>query len=146
MVSAKSILIASALFPLMLQAGPCDDGSGGGGDTDGVAVGDVATLVEQCNHCHDAGGMATVVDENTIRFDDFTYDGADVDVYIYLGIEGVSLRDYGIQLSEELKVEHNGSTFELDLPEGITLEDFDTVSVYCYRYDEVFATGLFSML
>ena len=140
MLPLKSFLLIAPVS-LMLQVGGCPDEPPP--EVDGVEVGYVADMPEACGFCHDTSGVAVVVDERTIQIDNFTYDGADVDVYVYVGTTGVNLKDYGFRISEELKEPYNGESVQFTLPADVTLDDFDYVAVYCYRYDEVFAGGTF---
>ena len=128
-----------ALTPVLLQTSTCEETP----EPAGVEVGDIAVMVEACTYCHDSSGIATVVDENTLRIDEFTYDGAAPDAYIYLSTEGAPLTETGIPLSAMLTRAYEGETVTFDLPEGVTLADFDSITVYCVRFDEVFASGVF---
>lgn len=140
MLPLKSFLLIAPIS-LMLQAGGCPEDPTPA--PEGVEVGWVAEMPEACGHCHDTSGVAVIVDERTIQINDFTYDGSDVDVYVYVGATGVNLKEYGFRISEELKVPYNGESVQFTLPDDVELEDFDYVAVYCYRYDEVFAGGTF---
>lgn len=139
MLSLKPLALL-ALAPLAIQTADCGDPT----PTTGVAVGDVAVMIEACGFCHDAGGVATIVDEDTLRIDDFTYDGNAPDAYIYLGMGEDTFKTDGIRLSAKLDRPYAGESLTFDLPAGVTLADFDTIAVFCYRYDEVFASGTFA--
>ena len=99
-------------------------------------------MVEACPSCHDASGVATIVDETTVRIDAFTYDGGAPDAYLYLGMEGSPLAETGIPLSGVLGA-YDGETITIRLPHGVTLADFDSIAVYCAQYNVIFALGIF---
>ena len=102
-------------------------------------VGRSLTFVEKS---HDVGGTATVVDDCTLRFDDFSFDGGGIDVRIYGGQNGNY--DNGPNMSINMV----GSAFDggsaiLRLPEGTTLDDFDGLSVWCVPVGFSFGDGRF---
>lgn len=102
-------------------------------------VGQSLTFMEKA---HDVGGTATVVDDCTILFEDFSFDGGGIDVRIYGGENGSY--DDGATMSVNLV----GTAFErnkavLRLPEGISLGDFDGLSVWCVPVGFSFGDGQF---
>ncbi len=81
---------------------------------------------------HDVAGNAEVLDDCTIEITNFFYDGLGPQVYFY----AAKARNYSgsdaIILGERL----NGTVFSNDvirlkLPEGTTLDDIDSISVWC---------------
>lgn len=89
------------------------------------------------------GGVATIVDEKTIRIDNFTYSGQGPDVRIFLGKGG----NYagGFPISE--KISGNGpfvdETLTLTIPDGKTLDDFDGISIWCTLFFQDFSSAIF---
>ncbi len=96
---------------------------------------------------HNVGGTVTIVDDDTLRFDEFTYDGQGLDVRFYLGatdsqasfISGIPI---GPQL---LGMAYDGSQSPLviDLPSGQTLEGWHAISVWCVDVAVNFGSGAF---
>jgi hypothetical protein len=80
---------------------------------------------------HQVAGMATVVDDCTIRLDDFDFDGLGVNVQIYGGVGGAY--ENGFSMSEDIRRNppYDGETLTFQLPPDRTLDDLDGVSVWC---------------
>jgi hypothetical protein len=97
---------------------------------------------------HNVSGTVTIVDENTIQVDDFTYDGGGISVYFYLGHE--QTRDSfktGLQIGPQLLgTPRNGTEppLVIDLPSGQTLEGWNAVSVWCVAAGSSFGDGTFA--
>lgn len=91
-------------------------------------VGSVATFE---GFSHQVGGTATVVDDCTIRLDEFTFDGQGVNVQLYGGLDG-AYQD-GFSMSGDLRRSpaYAGESLTFTLPAGVTLDDLDGVSVWC---------------
>lgn len=83
------------------------------------------------NFAHGIGGTATIVDDCTIRLDDFTFDGQGVNVQIYGGLGGAY--EAGFSMSPDIRRQggYEGETLFFQLPEDRTLDDLDGVSVWC---------------
>src|SRR3990172_8636896 len=97
---------------------------------------------------HNVSGTVTILDDNTVQVDDFTYDGAGLDVYFYLGASDskpafISGLPIGPQL---LGTAFNGSQppLVIDLPVGETLEGWNAVSVWCVTASVNFGSGTFA--
>lgn len=141
------------VFTLSL-VGCSDSGGGGGGGGTGQMgelreceathpkVGQVAVL---STFAHQVSGTAVIVDDCTIRVDDFVYDGGGVDVRFYGGLDG----DYagGFSMSEEDLRRPEGydgtETVYAQLPEGLSLDDLDGISVWCVPVAASFGDGSF---
>ncbi|QDT69019.1 Electron transfer DM13 [Planctomycetes bacterium MalM25] len=86
-------------------------------------------------HFHDVAGLVTIVDEDTIRVDDFVFDGQGLDVLFYLGAENTNQAfTNGLPIGPQLV----GPAFDgmqepliIDLPAGETLEGYNAISVWC---------------
>ena len=88
---------------------------------------------------------ATIVNDCTIRIDDFFFDGNGIDVRIYAGLGG----DYdgGFAITGDLfnfPTGYNGATVYAVLPEGRTLDDLDGISVWCVTAKVDFGSGTFA--
>ncbi len=108
---------------------------GGNTDTSGNTsnnskVGNVSTF---SSFAHDVGGTVTVIDDRTLQVTNFTYDGGGPSVFFYTGVDG----DYtgspgsGIIGPELSGRAFNNETITLTLPDGLTLDDFNSISVWC---------------
>ena len=103
-------------------------------------IGQTAELVE---YFHDVGGTAEIIDDCTVRITNFTYDATGIDVRLYGGIGGDY--DNGFAMGEDL-VRPNpylGETVDFRLPEGMTMDDLDGVSVWCVDVGIDFGSGSF---
>jgi hypothetical protein len=102
-------------------------------------VGKKATL---STFSHQVTGTVEVVDDCTLRFTGFRYDGGGIDVRIYGGRNG-QYRG-GPTLSRDiLGSRFNVETVTLRLPPTVTLSDFDGLSVWCVAVGVSFGDGLF---
>jgi hypothetical protein len=82
---------------------------------------------------HDVSGTVTIIDDDTIRVDDFIYDGTAPLVYFYLGTEDTrSAFAEGLSIGPQLSEAFDGTQGPLliDLPAGETLEGYDAISVW----------------
>jgi hypothetical protein len=97
---------------------------------------------------HNVSGTVTILDENTIQVDDFTYDGAGLDVYFYLGRENTKPAfGAGLQIGPQLlgsMFTGNGPPLVIDLPAGQTLEGWNAISVWCVTVAVNFGSGTFA--
>lgn len=102
-------------------------------------VGQTATL---STFAHDVAGMARIVDDCTVVIDSFAFDGGGINIQIYGGLGGNYSE--GISLSGNLRgMSFMGETFTITLPEGVTLDDFDGISVWCVPVGVSFGDGQF---
>ena len=128
-----------------------DGGTGGGGQMQGLRecpmthprIGQTATL---STFAHQVSGTATIIDDCTVRIDNFVFDGQGIDVRFYGAPEG----DYvgrGYSMSEEdIRRPEGYDGTELvfaQLPEDRTLDDLDGISVWCVPVSQSFGDGLF---
>ena len=101
----------------------------------------VGTSAEFSNIAHDISGTLTVIDDRTLEVSDFTYDGFGVTVFFYTGTDG-DYRDgspgagpIGTQLNGR---PFNGETIRLTIPDNLTLDDFNGISVWCIPFSTSF--------
>lgn len=102
-------------------------------------VGQTATL---STFSHDVAGTARIVDDCTIVIDNFTFDGGGINIQIYGGQGG----DYseGPSLTGNLLgMRFDNETFTITLPDGVTFDDFDGISVWCVPVGVSFGDGQF---
>lgn len=128
-----------------------NDGGGGGNgqmgelrecDATHPKIGQEAVL---STFAHQVSGVAVIVDDCTIRVDDFVYDGAGVDVRFYGAVGGEY--ENGFSMSEQdLRRPEGYDGTEIvyaQLPEGRTLDEIDGISVWCVPVAASFGDGLF---
>ncbi len=106
-----------------------------------ATVGWVANLA---TIAHNVSGQATIVDDCTIRIDNFNYDGNGLpDVYAYAGLDG----DYagGFSIGDNLfGTPHTDETLTLTLPQSRTLDELNGISVWCVEARVDFGSGMFA--
>ena len=126
-------------------------GTGGGGGNGGLRPCDathskIGQVAELQTFAHQVSGTAVIVDDCTVRVDDFIYDGTGIDVRFYGGLAG----DYasGFSMSEaDLRRAggYDGSEpVYAQLPENRTFDDLDGISVWCVPVAASFGDGLFT--
>lgn len=80
---------------------------------------------------HDVSGTVTVLDDRTIEITNFVYDGEGPSVFFYTGVDGDYSTDgriIGNQLNGRAYI---NETLTLTLPDDLTLDDFNGLSVWC---------------
>ena len=132
----------------------------GGGNTsncgsDHPKVGSIAQLVPppgNADQLYMVSGQARIVDNCTIRLENFNYTGRGIRVRVFGGKNG----NYASNVVD--MVLPNGidnlvrsrpyvnETFDVSLPTGASLDDFDGVSIWCTGIGESFGDGLFEAL
>lgn len=115
-----------------------DNTNSSGGDSSD-RIGQTAPLT---GFYHNVSGTARIVDERTIAFENFTYDGGGPDVRIY-GDTSTSFSS-PVVLSGDIGG-HNyvNETLTVTLPDGVTLDDINAVAVWCVIFDIDFGHGTF---
>lgn len=99
----------------------------------------VGTSAEFSNLAHDIGGTLTVLDDRTLQVTNFNYDGAGVVVFFYTGTDG-NYRDGGAQpIGSQLNGRrYTDETITLTIPDNLTLDDFNGLSVWCVPFNANF--------
>ena len=93
----------------------------------------VGTSAEFSNFAHGIEGTLTFLDDRTFEVSNFSYDGGGPSVYFYLGTDGdYSSPGVGRLVGPRLNGRpYNSETITVTLPDDITLDDFNGVSVWC---------------
>ena len=91
---------------------------------------------------HEVAGTATMKDNCTILFENFTFDGQGVDVRVYTGQDGDFSEGKSISIDLLGKKFENGEAV-LKLPSNATLDDFDSLSIWCVPIGISFGDGVF---
>lgn len=96
---------------------------------------------------HEVSGTVTIVDADTVRVDDFTYDGRGLVVYFYLGAnQSTPAFTNGLAIGPQLVgTPYDGTQDPLlfDLPAGQTIDGYHAVSVWCVNVSASFGDGTF---
>jgi len=118
------------------EAPPAREGCG----DDHPRVGQSAEFV---GRQHDVSGSLRVIDNCTLEITNFVYDGGGVDVRAIASPN----RDYqnGIVLSEDLRRAggYENESVQLNLPEGVTLDDVQGLSIWCVPFGADFGEAQF---
>ena len=95
---------------------------------------------------HGVSGRATIVDEDTIRLDDFFYDGGGIGVYAYLGTSDSNAAFVsGLRTGTDLfGTVFAGESLEIDLPPGETFDNYAAISIWCVDARVNFVSGTFA--
>lgn len=95
---------------------------------------------------HQVAGTATIIDDCTIDLTGFNFDGGGIDVRVYVGNGGEFLAAAGgFAISNDLVgIAYVDNTLRLTLPAGRTLDDFDSISIWCVAVGVSFGTGFFN--
>ncbi|NKB33150.1 MAG: c-type cytochrome [Pseudomonadales bacterium] len=94
---------------------------------------------------HDVSGTARIIDDCTIDLENFTFDGGGIDVRVYVGNAGFfDETEGGFAISDDLVgIAFSGGVLRVTLPAGRTLDDFDSISIWCVAVGISFGTGFF---
>ena len=131
-VNSDSIIDTPSPTPTPVANGDC-------GSTH-PKIGQTATL---STISHNVSGVATIVDDCTIRLDNFSFDGGGIDIRVYGG--NGDFRNTGFSMGGNLlnQVFNNG-TLVVKLPENRTLDDIDRISIWCVPVRASFGDGVFN--
>lgn len=93
----------------------------------------VGTVRELTTRSHAVSGTVTILDDRTIEVSNFVYDGGGPSVFFYTGTDGnYTTSGGGRAIGEMLNGRvRNGETVILTLPDDVTLDDFNGLSVWC---------------
>ena len=95
---------------------------------------------------HNVGGTVSILDDDTIQVDDFTYDGSGISVFFYLGVDDSSFAS-GLAVGPQLVGTNFDGTQDplvIDLPSGETLEGYHAISAWCLVAHVDFGSGTFA--
>lgn len=109
----------------------------------------VGWQAELTGQFHNVGGTVTILDDDTVQVDDFTYDGGGIVVYFYLGetdSHEAFADEHALAIGDDLfGTVYDGTQGPLviDLPSGDTLEGYHAISVWCVAVGIRFGSGTF---
>ncbi len=97
---------------------------------------------------HNVSGRVIIEDADTIRVENFYYDGQGPAVYFYLAEQNTneSFKN-GLAIGSLLTrpTAYNNETLTIDLPAGNTLDGYHAISVWCAAVSVNFGSGLFGV-
>lgn len=112
------------------DTGNTDEDSGNICGSDHPMVGRSAEFVTLF---HDVAGSVTIVDNCTIQISNFTYDGGGPDVAFYAYRDGNYFDSDAFRIGPMLQGRtYTNESILLELPGGKTLDNFDSISVWCF--------------
>jgi hypothetical protein len=94
---------------------------------------------------HDVSGTATIVSSNSIRVDNFNYNGGGITVYFYLGTNDTREAFIaGVPIGPNLLgTTYANETVTVSLPTGQSLDGYHAISVWCVDARANFGSGAF---
>jgi len=117
---------------------------GGGGGDCAKTHPKVGWYADLATYAHGVRGRATITDDCTVTLSDFHYDGNGIDVRLY----GAIAKDFanGFPIGGQLYrpgQPYVNVTLPMRLPRGKSLNDLDSVSVWCVAARHNFGDGVF---
>ncbi len=93
---------------------------------------------------HATHGAATIVDERTIRLDNFYYDGNAPQVYVNLGVDtsDASFRN-GTWIGPQLISAYSNASLKVQFPPGQTVSGFGAICIWCEVINACFTRAAF---
>lgn len=127
------------------DTGETGDPDGGGGDSQCAAdhpkVGQSTVLTTRA---HGVRGLATIVDNCTIELSQFNYDGRGIVVQAYTGTNGNFFGSAARAISADLVgPRYSNATLRFTLPDTLSLDDFNSLSIWCVQVGVSFGDGIF---
>ncbi|MCO4800139.1 MAG: DM13 domain-containing protein [Colwelliaceae bacterium] len=94
---------------------------------------------------HGVSGRAEIIDDCTIKVTEFYYDGQGPDVFFYAAIDHKYAESDAFAISQAIQgPAYENAEFVLRLPNGKTLDDLNSLSVWCVDFDANFGQLLFT--
>jgi len=94
---------------------------------------------------HNVSGTVTILDDCTIEITGFNYDGGGPLVYFYAGTNGDYTSSNAFQFSKLLTgTSFSNNTLRLIIPDNKTLDDFNSLSVWCVDFNANFGDVIFN--
>jgi len=124
--------LQSTLNTNSVTTGPCG--------TDHPLVGSTASF---STFFHEVAGNVTVIDNCTLEVTNFTYDGQGPRVFFYGGVDGAYSAATAFAMGPRLNGRpYSGDSITVKLPESRSLDDFNSISVWCADFDIDFGSAM----
>ena len=137
-------MLLKSATALLAAAAACGSAALAGAPAVYPRAGWTATL---STNAHGVSGRVVIVDEDTLRFEMFNYDGAGLSlgVYAYLGEQNTNPSFIaGQRIGPDLRgPAYVDAEFEMDLPPGETLDGWNAVAIWCVLINANFGSGSF---
>ncbi len=102
------------------------------------------TMALRVSDLYGISGNVTIVSDCEIQVSDFFYNGLGPNVSFYGAVDGDFRR--GVNMSEILNGRRwEGETLNLFVPEGVTIGDINSFSVWCFEFDVDFSSTFFDL-
>lgn len=93
---------------------------------------------------HATHGVATIVDDRTIRLDNFYYDGTAPAVYVNLGVDSSNASfQNGTWIGPQLVTAYNNASLTVQFPPGQTVSGFGAICIWCDAINACFTRAEF---
>ena len=93
---------------------------------------------------HGVSGTVTIVDERTLRLDNFNYDGTAPAAYVYVTeVDSRASQIAGRSVGPQITQAFSNASITIQLPAGQTLDSFGAVSIWCVTFRANFGSGTF---
>lgn len=86
-------------------------------------------------------GTSQIISENKIKVSSFNYNGACGPIYLGLAITSNSQKP--LAKLKEISTAQSNTTFDLQIPSNISLNQFEILGVYCYSEEFPVSTAIF---
>lgn len=95
-------------------------------------------------YSHNVAGTATIIDNCTIEITNFDYDGGGPEVYFYAAVDSQFNSPSAFIIGERLTgTVFTNDTLQVSLPQGKSLDDLDSLSVWCVDFSVDFGSLTF---
>lgn len=126
---------------LLSSCGPAEPGEQGALRTCGTTSPRVGWRTELVSRAHGVKATVTVIDDCTLELLNFSYDGGGGQSVRVTGGRSGSYNP-GLKLGPQLRgTSYSNATLRVNLPEGASLTDFDSVSIWCETFGVSFGDG-----
>ena len=95
----------------------------------------VGRSAEFSNFSHAISGTLTVLDDRTLQVSNFNYDAGGVNVFFYTGQDGDFFNGQAIGPRLNRLTPYINETITLTIPDNLTLDDFNGLSVWCIPFN-----------
>lgn len=115
------------------------DGAQTNCDKTSPKIGKTANFVTRS---HLVSGTVSIIDDCTLRLTNFNFDGGGIIVEAYTGLK----RNFsqGRAISKNIKGQKlSGASVDIRLPSGVSMDDFDSLSIWCTDVSISFGDALF---
>ena len=104
----------------------------------------IGSMASFSTRSHDVSGLVTIIDDCTLEVSGFNYDGEGPSVFFYAALGEDYLAPEAFVLGDQLNGPvYTDQTLRLKLPVNRTLDDMDSLSVWCSDFRVSFGEAVF---